>query len=153
MTNNQIEYSETDYTALGHFLRREIFGVILNEDEDFLTTMAILKFDNLYVIHKGFFPENMYAQRIEIEGKWGLISTDGWAVSPIYEWIDPFREGFSRVQRADGKWNHANTKGEFLSEEWWVKAGAMVRGFAGVQRAVRKYGYIDTKGIFYDERP
>jgi hypothetical protein len=146
------EYTDTDYLALGYFLRREMYGVELDEKESCMATMSILKF-NFDGIEIPEVEDEM--QRIEIEGKWGIISKDGWIAFPIYDYMSGFIEGFVLVRRADGKYNHINTKGELLTEEWWKDAwGFSSGGFVDVQRVEdRKWYQVDKQGNFYDKLP
>jgi hypothetical protein len=81
------DYTETDYLALGHFLRREMYGVELNEDEELLATMSVMKFPEIEI------PEVEYDIEVVnlvdyLRGPKGLISKDGWILKPEYEYID-----------------------------------------------------------------
>jgi hypothetical protein len=133
MTNDQTEYSDTDYLALGYFLRREMYGVELNEEESCMATMSVLKFD---------------FNRIEIpevERKWGITSKDGWIAFPTHDDVWPFREGFVIVKHGKHRWSHINAKGELLADKWYDFVLDFEEGFAVVKQG-GKYGYINTKG-------
>ncbi len=137
MTNFPNSYSDTDYIALGYYLRREMFGVELNEDENILATMSILKFGEIRI------PEFVNEiQRIEVDGKWGLISKEGWVA--FYDYIDSFEKGFAKVKQ-DNKQGHINTKGELLADKWYDYVWSFQEGFAEVVRG-GKHGHINTKG-------
>jgi hypothetical protein len=106
------EYTDTDYLALGHFLRREMYGVELNEEESCMATMSVLKFD----FNRIEIPEvEDKIQQIEIEERWGIISEDGWIAFPIYDWIDGFKEGFARLSK-EHKLGYINRKGEIAGK-------------------------------------
>ena len=67
------------------------------------------KYDDAWSFFEGF-------ARVQLDGKWGLVNTQGEEVIPckydVSSWS--FFEGFVRVQ-LDGKWGKVNTRGE----EFW----------------------------------
>jgi hypothetical protein len=141
MTNSP-EYSDNDYIALGHFLRREMYGVELNEDETILATMSVLKFD----FNRIEIPEvENESQRIEVDGKWGFISKEGWIAFPIYDCIGRFQEGFAIVKHGKHRWSHINAKGELLADKWYDDVWNFHEGFAVVRQG-DKFNHINTKG-------
>ncbi len=140
------EYTDTDYLALGHFLRREMYGVVLNEEESCMATMSVLKFPEIEIPK---FVNEM--QRIEVEGKWGFISKDGWIAFPIYDCIGRFQEGFAIVKHGKHRWSHINAKGELLADKWYDYAVSFREGFAVVKQG-NKWGHINTKGELLGNR-
>jgi hypothetical protein len=107
------EYTDTDYIALGHYLRREMFGVELNEDEQILATMSILKFPEIEI------PEDSDEEKIRkigIGDKFGLISKDGWITKPIYELVGISDENLI-VAKLNNNWGHLDLDGNFIECE------------------------------------
>jgi hypothetical protein len=153
------EYSETDYLALGHYLRREMFGVELNEDEQILATMSILKFPEIVI------PEDSDEEKIReirIGDKRGLISKDRWIAKPIYDWV--FNYCFYACVKLGGKYGFTDKNGTPIGDgcvyddAFCFDYGRNSNGEDKVAR-VRlndKYGFIDKEGralaggIIYD---
>lgn len=61
-------------------------------------------------------------------------------------WVGDFQEGFARVRRKDGLYNHINHRGEVLSKTWWKDVWGFYEGFARVQREDGTWTNIDTTG-------
>ena len=61
-----------------------------------------------------------------------------------------FHEGFAQV-KLDDKWNHIDTSGKLLSEQWYDEAWSFHEGFAVVELN-GKYNFIHTKGNLLSEQ-
>ena len=73
-------------------------------------------------------------------------------IDPVFEfrlkfdWVGAFNEGFARVG-IDGLWNFMNSKGQFLSAQWFDGAGNFKEGFAEVNLKNKwNLNLIDSKG-------
>ncbi len=77
------EHTETDIEAYGYYLRKLIYGVELNEDEQILATMSILKFGEVEIPTR----EIGKIEEFEWDGKYGFISKYCWVAKPIYEHV------------------------------------------------------------------
>ena len=70
-----------------------------------------------------------------------------WVLDFLY-----YQEGFAVIRRGDGLYNFINTKGKYLSDEWFEYAYYFIKGFARVQRTEdRLYNIIDTKGKYLSD--
>ncbi len=115
------EYTDTDYVALGHYLRREMFGVELNEEENCMATMSILKFGN--EIDK-ISPKNMVLDKynpsvidnpiavVEVGELFGVADKSGWLCFPKYNLFMQYFCDDVAVVVSKGLWGAINTKGE-----------------------------------------
>ena len=83
----------------------------------------------------------------DIDGKFNLITADGKLLSKQwFEWIDYFRDGFAKVQRAYEKYNYIDKNGKLLSNEWFKSAYDFKEGFGEVQRTNGEWAKIDKTG-------
>jgi hypothetical protein len=138
MSNSK--YTDTDYLALGHYLRREMFGVELNEEENCMATMSILKFPEIEI------PEGVNKiQRIEVDGKWGFISKNGWIALPIYGSCGWFSEGLAGVKK-EGKWGFIDENGNEVIECKYSIVGYFVEGINKVMKSDGGCSFIDKTG-------
>ena len=61
-------------------------------------------------------------------------------------------DGFARVQRTDGLQNYIDTKGNYLSKEWFMLVDDFKDGLAKVKRSDKLWNLIDKDGkILSDE--
>ena len=88
------------------------------------------------------------------EKKWNLFDASKNMIlcSEWYGCVGNFRDGFSRVQRGDGKMNYIKPNGKSLRSEWYHYVGDFKNGFAFVRRDDGKYNFIKPDGsVLCDE--
>ena len=82
------------------------------------------------------------------EKKWNLFDASKNMIlcSEWYGYVGCFHDGFSRVQRGDGKMNYIKPNGKSLRSEWYHYVGDFKNGFAFVRRDDGKYNFIKPDG-------
>ena len=88
------------------------------------------------------------------EKKWNLFDASKNMIlcSEWYGYVGCFHDGFSRVQRGDGKMNYIKPNGKSLRSEWYHYVGDFKNGFAFVRRDDGKYNFIKPDGsVLCDE--
>ena len=82
------------------------------------------------------------------EKKWNLFDASKNMIlcSEWYGCVGNFRDGFSRVQRGDGKMNYIKPNGKSLCSEWYCYVGDFIDGLARVRRDNGDYNFIKQDG-------
>lgn len=74
-----------------------------------------------------------------------IKTTEWWKNDNVLDLLY-FKDGFARVQRANGDWNLINKQGELLSKEWFMYVYEFSYGFAIVRNKNHVYNFIDKHG-------
>ena len=82
----------------------------------------------------------------EINIKEVIETTEWWKHENVIDLLY-FSDGFARVRRKD-KWNFIDTKGNYLSDEWFDWVDNFQEGFAIVNRGDDKWNFIDKNGNY-----
>ena len=82
------------------------------------------------------------------ENKWNLFDASKNMIlcSEWYDCVGYFHDGFSRVQRGDGKMNYIKPNGKSLCSEWYYYVGDFIDGLARVRRDNGDYNFIKQDG-------
>ena len=85
-----------------------------------------------------------------VDGKCNYIDANG--NEQLFDRLDNFKDGFARVQRANGEWNFIGEDCKLLSNEWFGYVDYFKNGIARVQRSDKQCNYINKNGkIISDE--
>lgn len=95
--------------------------------------------------------------RVRIEGKWGVIKTDGsYLLKPRWDYISPFFLGIATVFKGTlwdfgtphvGKHGYIDSQGNLFIDAKWDDAGTFGDDLAAVKSG-NHYGYINKEGNF-----
>lgn len=132
-------------------------GMSYNEFQarTFHTTMGVIDLDGKTVVELGRYKDiytfyNGYAVVKSCSGQYGYIDRNGKEiVACMYDWIDPFSEGFAAVMK-NQKWGYVDLTGKEVIAPEYDRAEPFKGGCAvvaeGKMQSEYKFGLINTQG-------
>jgi hypothetical protein len=88
---------------------------------------------------------NNNKEKINELDPYNLVLREQIAIKHHLDYVGEFHDGWAVVKK-DGKQNHINIQGHFLSDQWWESCERFVNGLAKIEIKYRENNFINTEG-------